>query len=109
MDALEPVLPTVAIRRAQSAEKHETALRATALIRHCPQPMFRASRGPAPPAPGGEPVAQSAEHVTFNHGVLGSSPSGLTIQWNTRPASDAGRIAHLRSLFGVTRQQARRR
>src|SRR5262249_27911870 len=26
-----------------------------------------------------EPVAQSVEHVTFNHGVLGSSPSGLTI------------------------------
>src|SRR5215469_5688414 len=26
----------------------------------------------------GEPVAQSVEHVTFNHGVLGSSPSGLT-------------------------------
>jgi hypothetical protein len=25
-----------------------------------------------------EPVAQSVEHVTFNHGVLGSSPSGLT-------------------------------
>ena len=26
-----------------------------------------------------EPVAQSVEHVTFNHGVLGSNPSGLTI------------------------------
>ena len=25
-----------------------------------------------------EPVAQSVEHVTFNHGVLGSSPSALT-------------------------------
>jgi hypothetical protein len=25
-----------------------------------------------------EPVAQSVEHMTFNHGVLGSSPSGLT-------------------------------
>jgi hypothetical protein len=25
-----------------------------------------------------EPVAQLVEHVTFNHGVLGSSPSGLT-------------------------------
>jgi hypothetical protein len=25
-----------------------------------------------------EPVAQPVEHVTFNHGVLGSSPSGLT-------------------------------
>jgi hypothetical protein len=27
-----------------------------------------------------EPVAQPVEHVTFNHGVLGSSPSGLTTQ-----------------------------
>ena len=26
-----------------------------------------------------EPVAQSVEHVTFNHGVAGSSPAGLTI------------------------------
>jgi hypothetical protein len=26
----------------------------------------------------GEPVAQLVEHVTFNHGVDGSSPSGLT-------------------------------
>ena len=25
-----------------------------------------------------ERVAQPVEHVTFNHGVLGSSPSGLT-------------------------------
>jgi hypothetical protein len=25
-----------------------------------------------------EPVAQSVEHVTFNHGVVGSSPTGLT-------------------------------
>ena len=24
-----------------------------------------------------EPVAQSVEHVTFNHGVAGSSPAGL--------------------------------
>ena len=29
-----------------------------------------------------EPVAQSVEHVTFNHGVLGSNPSGLTISLN---------------------------
>ena len=27
-----------------------------------------------------ERVAQSVEHVTFNHGVLGSSPSALTIK-----------------------------
>ena len=26
-----------------------------------------------------EPVAQPVEHLTFNQGVLGSSPSGLTI------------------------------
>ena len=28
--------------------------------------------------PSWERVAQSVEHVTFNHGVLGSSPSALT-------------------------------
>ena len=27
-----------------------------------------------------EPVAQSVEHVTFNHGVQGSNPCGLTMQ-----------------------------
>jgi hypothetical protein len=27
-----------------------------------------------------EPVAQSVEHVTFNHGVQGSNPCGLTKQ-----------------------------
>jgi len=26
-----------------------------------------------------EPVAQPVEHVTFNHGVSGSNPDGLTI------------------------------
>ena len=26
-----------------------------------------------------EPVAQSVEHVTFNHGVQGSNPCGLTM------------------------------
>jgi hypothetical protein len=26
-----------------------------------------------------EPVAQSVEHVTFNHGVVGSKPTGLAI------------------------------
>ena len=52
IDARGPVLPTVAIRREQSVEKHEAAQRApaaTALIRHRPQPMFSASRGRAPP------------------------------------------------------------
>jgi hypothetical protein len=29
-----------------------------------------------------EPVAQSVEHVTFNHGVAGSSPAGLTNKTN---------------------------
>jgi hypothetical protein len=28
--------------------------------------------------PASERVAQLVEHVTFNHGVLGSSPSALT-------------------------------
>ena len=32
--------------------------------------------------PVGEPVAQLVEHVTFNHGVRGSSPRGLTIHIN---------------------------
>ena len=33
-----------------------------------------------------EPVAQSVEHVTFNHGVAGSNPAGLTnkIKWLVR-------------------------
>jgi hypothetical protein len=31
-----------------------------------------------PLALGSERVAQPVEHVTFNHGVLGSSPSALT-------------------------------
>jgi hypothetical protein len=30
----------------------------------------------------GEPVAQSVEHVTFNHGVVGSNPAGLTNNFN---------------------------
>ena len=29
-----------------------------------------------------EPVAQSVEHVTFNHGVAGSSPAGLANKIN---------------------------
>jgi hypothetical protein len=31
----------------------------------------------------GEPVAQSVEHVTFNHGVVGSSPTGLTSEFKS--------------------------
>jgi hypothetical protein len=31
-----------------------------------------------PPIKAFEPVAQSVEHVTFNHGVQGSNPCGLT-------------------------------
>ena len=27
-----------------------------------------------------DPVAQSVEHVTFNHGVVGSNPTGITIE-----------------------------
>lgn len=33
-----------------------------------------------------EPVAQSVEHVTFNHGVQGSNPCGLTIIAGNRGA-----------------------
>jgi hypothetical protein len=35
-----------------------------------------------------EPVAQVVEHVTFNHGVEGSSPSGLTIAWTSKGSTD---------------------
>ena len=48
--------------------------------------MFRASARGSPRQP--EPVAQSVEHVTFNHGVLGSNPSGLTIRLRRGSARD---------------------
>ena len=32
--------------------------------------------------PAGEPVAQLVEHETFNLGVVGSIPTGLTKQFN---------------------------
>ncbi len=38
----------------------------------------RQRRGPYTAGLEGERVAQTVEHVTFNHGVLGSSPSALT-------------------------------
>jgi hypothetical protein len=31
-----------------------------------------------PPSSSGERVAQTVEHVTFNHGVVGSIPTALT-------------------------------
>ena len=40
-----------------------------------------------------ERVAQAVEHVTFNHGVAGSSPAGLT---------------NLRATIGLRRNQASR-
>src|SRR5215203_5683700 len=43
-----------------------------------------------------EPVAQSVEHVTFNHGVAGSSPAGLAIKSSTY------RIQRLPALARVT-------
>ena len=45
-----------------------------------------------------EPVAQSVEHVTFNHGVRGSNPRGLA---NLAPARWLG------VTLGVTSQKAR--
>ncbi len=39
-------------------------------------------RGTIPTHRAGEPVAQSVEHVTFNHGVVGSKPTGLTNKFN---------------------------
>src|SRR6184192_2992681 len=37
-----------------------------------------------------ERVAQPVEHVTFNHGVLGSSPSALTKHSSSHNLLDAG-------------------
>ena len=37
---------------------------------------------PPPTQRGSERVAQAVEHVTFNHGVEGSSPSALTMEIN---------------------------
>jgi hypothetical protein len=36
-----------------------------------------------------ERVAQAVEHVTFNHGVAGSSPAALTNEINSLPATPA--------------------
>ena len=36
-------------------------------------------RGPPPTQRASERVAQAVEHVTFNHGVVGSSPTALTM------------------------------
>ena len=43
-------------------------------------PIDRA--GARPYTPRLEPVAQPVEHVTFNHGVDGSNPSGLANIFN---------------------------
>jgi hypothetical protein len=40
---------------------------------------------PPPTQPGSERVAQVVEHVTFNHGVEGSSPSALTMKIMSSP------------------------
>jgi hypothetical protein len=55
------------------------------LTRKGPPPTQRAEHEPGcpgimPPPSSGERVAQTVEHVTFNHGVLGSIPSALTKQ-----------------------------
>ncbi len=42
----------------------------------CPPRLAVTPAGPYTGA--GEPVAQSVEHLTFNQGVAGSNPAGLT-------------------------------
>jgi hypothetical protein len=42
-------------------------------------------------SPWSERVAQPVEHVTFNHGVLGSSPSALT-NYPTKPVDWLARL-----------------
>jgi hypothetical protein len=42
-----------------------------------------------PPPSSGERVAQTVEHVTFNHGVLGSIPSALTTKVPTKSSISA--------------------
>ena len=48
---------------------------------------------PPPTQRGSERVAQVVEHVTFNHGVEGSSPSALTMKIIVQP----GHIGNTRS------------
>lgn len=49
-----------------------------------------------------ERVAQPVEHVTFNHGVLGSSPSALTkLSRNLKLVAFAGQVAVAAVLFVV--------
>jgi hypothetical protein len=55
--------------------------RVVAHFRDLPVLLTRPSRAPTPSAR--EPVAQMVEHLTFNQVVLGSSPSGLTIEMTT--------------------------
>ena len=48
-----------------------------------------------------ERVAQAVEHVTFNHGVVGSSPTALTkqVQYHVRVGVVRARGCDLRSLY----------
>lgn len=48
------------------------------MVLECPNTMAISSSHQRP----WERVAQPVEHVTFNHGVLGSSPSALTNEIN---------------------------
>ena len=52
-----------------------------------------------------EPVAQAVEHVTFNHGVAGSSPAGLTNKINDLAHKSDGRRMATKALVtsGVTK------
>ena len=64
--------------------------------------VLRARRAPIdrprhrPYTPLGEPVAQMVEHLTFNQVVVGSSPTGLTIEIKRLRMGDARCAPHAR-------------
>ena len=53
-----------------------------------------------------EPVAQSVEHVTFNHGVGSSSLPWLTKGLNILPSPKTNVSRHLKSMVALTEQEA---
>src|SRR6266851_2015506 len=73
------------LRRLGQAQSAETAALLTP-AEAVPTPSHAAWRRPAraTEAPQREPVAQPVEHVTFNHGVPGSIPGGLTKVYRRR-------------------------
>jgi hypothetical protein len=50
--------------------------------------------------PASERVAQLVEHVTFNHGVVGSSPTALTTLKSLMIIKKASRLRGLNKLLG---------